>query len=122
MNTKILQIESIGQRLTIARENAKISKSQLTDKMHLSRSICGKWEKGDSNPSTAHLIKLAKVLNVSFEWLATGVENKNEKTTLTQAEKETLHNTQVAKVTEIMQKMNSKQKDSLVNFLGDMTI
>lgn len=50
MDTKILQTKTIGQRITKARENAKMSKSQITDKTHLSRSICGKWEKGDSTP------------------------------------------------------------------------
>lgn len=121
MDTKNQQEGFIGDRIQIARENTKLSRTQLSDKMCLSRSIVGKWERGISNPSTAHLIKLAKVLNVSFEWLATGVDNEDEKTALTKKEKEVLHNVQVAKVNEIMAKMSPRQKNSLVAFLGDIT-
>jgi len=122
MKTNITKTTFIGERIKISREKNHFTRAKLSDLMCLTVSIVGKWERGNSNPSTAHLVKLAKVLNVSFEWLATGVENEDNKIVLTQAEKETLHNTQVAKISELMEKMSSKQKDSLVAFLGGMTI
>ncbi|WP_201341419.1 helix-turn-helix domain-containing protein [Abyssogena phaseoliformis symbiont] len=122
MNINFTKNDFIGERIKIAREKNKLNRKNLAEIMCLSGTIVGKWERGNSNPSTAHLIKLAKVLNVSFEWLATGVENEGEKTVLTEKEKETLHNTQVTKISVLMEKMSPKQKESLVAFLGDMTI
>jgi transcriptional regulator with XRE-family HTH domain len=44
----------------------------ISRKLNLSDSVCSQWEGGKTNPSTAHLVKLAKILGVSFEWLALG--------------------------------------------------
>jgi transcriptional regulator with XRE-family HTH domain len=74
MNTNTTSNDFIGKRIAISREQMKISRFELADKMCLSRSIVGKWERGISNPSIAHLVKLASVLGVSFEWLATGLK------------------------------------------------
>lgn len=112
----------IGARVAIAREGMKISRFDLADRMHLSRSIVGKWERGISNPSTAHLVKLAKVLNVSFEWLAIGVEKQDNTSAASIKEAEGLYNTQTAQVHQLMKKMTPKQRESLVAFLSDMTI
>jgi transcriptional regulator with XRE-family HTH domain len=111
MNTKNLQQETIGKRISIARENAKLSKSQITDIMCLSRSICGKWEKGISSPSTQHLVKLAEVLQVSFDWLATGKEVEKD------LDKIVDENTQNIKITQIVKRLNKQQKSKLLGFL-----
>ncbi len=64
--------QSIGGRIKISREKLGLSQSEVSRIMCLSRAICGQWERGIANPSTAHLSRLAKVLDVSFEYLATG--------------------------------------------------
>lgn len=122
MNINITSNDFIGERIKIAREGNKLNRKNLAEIMCLSGTIVGKWERGASNPSTAHLIKLAKVLNVSFEWLATGVDITAEKPHLTKDELAIKHKTQMAQVEKIMQKMSPNQKESLVAFLGDITV
>jgi transcriptional regulator with XRE-family HTH domain len=114
MNTDIQQIAFIGLRISKARQKLHLSKVGLAEKMHLSRSIIGKWEKGISNPSTAHLIKLSKVLKVSFNWLATGTE---ENSTISSAnESETL-----LKINQLLAKTTLKQKQYICELLEDIT-
>jgi transcriptional regulator with XRE-family HTH domain len=125
MNTNTTSNDFIGKRIAISREQMKVSRFELADKMCLSRSIVGKWERGISNPSIAHLVKLASVLGVSFEWLATGVKNDDEfdlqTDNISEQEQHKQHKIKVAKVGSFMAKMTPKQQDSLVSFLGDIS-
>lgn len=111
MNTNTTKTEFIGERITKARENLRITRFEVADSMCLSKSIIGKWERGESNPSIAHLIKLAEVLGVSFEWLATGKENQ---TLDNEVLDETMQN---IKINEILSNFNKQQKHHLLNFL-----
>jgi transcriptional regulator with XRE-family HTH domain len=49
-----------------------LSQSQLAASLDVSRGACGQWEQGVSLPSVAHMSELARITEVSFEWLATG--------------------------------------------------
>ena len=125
MNTNITEIDFIGKRIALARESFGISRFELADKMCLSRSMAGKWERGLSNPSVAHLVKLSKILSVSFEWLATGVSDSTNNTynpDLAIDDETHLHNIQVVKVNKIMAKMTLKQKQSWVGFLAEISV
>jgi transcriptional regulator with XRE-family HTH domain len=125
MNTNITNAEFIGSRIKISRENNRFTRKRLAEIMCLSGTIVGKWERGDSNPSIAHLVKLASVLGVSFEWLATGVKNDDEfdlqTDNISEQEQHKQHKIKVAKVGSFMAKMTPKQQDSLVSFLGDIS-
>lgn len=63
---------SIASRITQARKTRGLSQASLAERMKISRGACGHWERGKASPSTAHLTKLSEILNVRFEWLATG--------------------------------------------------
>lgn len=63
----------IGDRIRVAREAAHLSKSELARRLGLHPSACVQWEaKGGTRPNVEHLAKVAAILNVRFEWLATG--------------------------------------------------
>jgi transcriptional regulator with XRE-family HTH domain len=112
MNTNKPQNNSIGERITKSRKILGLSSAKIANKMGLSRSMCSQWERGISNPSTAHLIKLAKVLGVSFEWLATGKES-------VKANDEMLDETmQNIKINEVLTNLSRAQKHYLLNFLS----
>ncbi|MBW5289829.1 helix-turn-helix domain-containing protein [Abyssogena phaseoliformis symbiont] len=120
MNTKKLQKIGIGERIQIARKKLGSSSAKVSAAMDLSRSMCSQWERGISNPSTAHLVKLAKVLGVSFAWLATGgseVEKVNKEKQINQEELKILKQTQLLKMTEEFNKMDLEQQEKLVDFL-----
>ncbi|MFK5894422.1 MAG: helix-turn-helix transcriptional regulator, partial [Pseudomonadota bacterium] len=63
---------NIAQRIRIARKLKGWSQAQLAEKLNLSRGSCSQWERNVTSPSVDHLSKLALLLDVHFEWLATG--------------------------------------------------
>lgn len=64
---------SIASRIRKARIAAGFSQSHLADLMHVTRSACSQWEQpGGTAPRGTRLERLATVLGVSVEWLATG--------------------------------------------------
>ena len=65
-------MKQFSDRIAFARKRMGPSQAQLASALGVSRGACGQWEQGVSTPSVAHLIELAKVTEVSFEWLATG--------------------------------------------------
>jgi transcriptional regulator with XRE-family HTH domain len=111
MDTNITNTNFIGARIRTARENKRITRKDLAEIMCLSGTIVGKWERGNSNPSTAHLIKLAEVLKVSFDWLATGKEK------VADAESIVDETTQNIQISQIVKKLNPAQKTKLLGFL-----
>ncbi len=64
---------SIATRIRKARLDAGFSQSHLADLMRVTRSACSQWEQPDGTaPRGSRLQRLATVLGVSVEWLATG--------------------------------------------------
>ena len=60
-------------RLRQAREMLGISRSELARRTGVKPSAAIQWEhENGTHPSTAHLIHIANITNVAFEWLATG--------------------------------------------------
>lgn len=65
------------ERISLARKQGGFSKSELARVLGVTPTSCNSWElppnhRNSSRPSVANLAKLASVLNVRFEWLATG--------------------------------------------------
>lgn len=63
---------SIGERIQYARSHRGYSQVQLANMIGVTRGACGQWERGISSPNIENLSRLALILNVAFEWLATG--------------------------------------------------
>ena len=57
----------LADRLQALRKKAGYSQEQLADMLGLSRQAVSKWERGDSDPSTANLLALAKLFGISAE-------------------------------------------------------
>lgn len=58
-----------GERLKIARERAGLSRKELGDAINISPNGYGLYETGKRDVSTTALIRLARTLNVSADWL-----------------------------------------------------
>lgn len=66
---------SIHVRIRQARLTAGLSQSEVARLLGVSRSACNQWESGRGPaPRRERLAKLAQLLGVSYEWLATGAE------------------------------------------------
>lgn len=64
---------STAARIRKARIDAGLSQSRLAELMSVTRSACSQWEQdGGTAPRGSRLERLATLLGVSVEWLATG--------------------------------------------------
>lgn len=61
------------ERIRLARRKAGVSQEVLAQKLGVKRSAVANWEAADgANPCGANLERLAEVLHIAYEWLATG--------------------------------------------------
>lgn len=63
---------SIGERISDLRKEKKLSQSELSQLLGVSRQAVSKWENDTTSPDTLNLIKLADALDTEIEFLATG--------------------------------------------------
>lgn len=66
----------IGRRLRTARTAAKFSQADLAEKVGTSSQALGQIENGWRAPSIPKLVELARALDVSPEWLLSGMDPK----------------------------------------------
>jgi len=60
---------NIGERITQLRKQQNFSQDELAKKAEVSRTIIGNYERNANTPSIEVLIKLAKVFNVSVDYI-----------------------------------------------------
>ena len=80
----------LNEKIIYARKKAGMSQIELADTMEVSRQSVSKWETGESNPEISKLPTLAKILNVTTDWLLSEEEveeiKSNEKSDATYPE------------------------------------
>ena len=59
----------IGEKLSKLRKENGISQEELAEKLNISRQAISKWENNESLPDTENLITIAKLFNVSIDFL-----------------------------------------------------
>lgn len=62
-------------RITQLRKSVQMSQLQLAKELHLSTSAVGMYEQGRRTPSIEILVQLAKLFNVSLDYLITGCDH-----------------------------------------------
>ena len=60
---------NIGERITQLRKQQSLSQEELAKKVGVSRTIIGNYERNANAPSVEVLVKLARVFNVSVDFL-----------------------------------------------------
>lgn len=68
----LISMESIAIRIREARKLRNYSQKQLADAVNITDSAISQYETGQTEPTIKNLSSIAVVLDVSFEWLATG--------------------------------------------------
>ena len=64
--------DNLGNRIRITRKRQKITLEEIGQKMGMSGSLVGRYERGEENPKTSTIKRFAEALNVSARWLETG--------------------------------------------------
>lgn len=60
---------TLREKLIVLRDKAGISQMALAHQLGVSRQAVTRWESGDTTPSMDNLKALAKIYNVSLDWL-----------------------------------------------------
>lgn len=60
---------NIGERITQLRKQQQLSQDELAKRASVSRTIIGNYERNTNTPSIEVLLKLAKVFDVSLDYL-----------------------------------------------------
>lgn len=68
----------LNQRLSQTRRERKLRQHQVAEHLDVSLGAVSQWEQGKTKPNMRNLVLLAKLLNVSLDWLLSGVETVKE--------------------------------------------
>ena len=76
MMEKNNKVVDFSERVKILRDSKGLSQKELADKLGMTRSLVSTYENGQKMPTYGKLIKLARVFDVSTDYLL-GVENES---------------------------------------------
>jgi uncharacterized protein YjbI with pentapeptide repeats/DNA-binding XRE family transcriptional regulator len=68
----MLDTKMIGNRITEARKNKRMSQAQLGEQLFISTQAVGKWERGESMPDILTLNRLAEIMDVDLNYFSDG--------------------------------------------------
>lgn len=68
---------NFGERLRFLREKEKMYQAELADKLGLAPSTISMYERGDRDPDTSTLSKLAEIFNVTVDYLLGRTDEPN---------------------------------------------
>ena len=77
---------TVSERIIQRAKELNIRQTDIVRALNCSKGTVNQWFKGETSPSGENLIKTAKVLGVSPEWLQTGKEPRKGMTMLSSAE------------------------------------
>lgn len=60
---------TLCEKLTQARKAAGLTQADVAARLDVSRQAVSRWEGGQSKPSTERLLELARIYDVSLDWL-----------------------------------------------------
>ena len=65
---------TFGHNLKAARKNSKISQRDFAERLQTTQQRVSEWERDKVEPSLFNIIKILKILEISFEDLTDGIE------------------------------------------------
>lgn len=67
---------TLCEKLTQARKAAGLTQADIAARLSVSRQAVSRWESGQSKPSTERLLELARIYDVSLDWLCSDVADE----------------------------------------------
>lgn len=68
----MMHMQRMGERIGILRQEKGMTQSVLAERLGITPQAISKWERGMSFPDLSRLEELAKMLEVSVDYLLTG--------------------------------------------------
>ena len=69
-------MSTFGQNLKAARKNSKISQKDFAERLQTTQQRVSEWECDKVEPSLFNILKILNVLEITFEELTEGIEEK----------------------------------------------
>lgn len=67
-------MSTFGQNLKAARKNSKINQKDFAERLQTTQQRVSEWECDKVEPSLFNILKILKVLEITFEELTDGIE------------------------------------------------
>ncbi|MCZ7646682.1 MAG: helix-turn-helix domain-containing protein [Planctomycetota bacterium] len=64
-----MNLNDLGQRIRVQREKCRLKQGDIARALGITAQAVSKWERGENAPDIAVLVDLAKLLNVTTDWL-----------------------------------------------------
>ena len=74
-----MAVTDIGKRIRLIRELAGFTQESFAEVLDVSRTAVARWESGDIEPNLNHIVEMARLFNVSTDFLL-GIEQNRENT------------------------------------------
>ena len=98
--------KEIGKRISILRQEQKITQAQLAEKIDISVKHCSEVERGLSSLSLEKLVILCPILSTDLDYLIRGIDKKNS-----------IESNIPSYVLELFNSKNSNEKELLQEYL-----
>lgn len=112
---------SFGERLKYLRERDKMYQSELAEKLNLAPSSISMYERGDRDPDTSTLSKIAEIFNVTTDYLLGRTDETNTVKEIDKKLKE--NNLHIAANSKVdlgkLAKLDDKQAKIINNLIDD---
>lgn len=76
MVSKVNEMQQVGSRLSVCRQNRNMTQEELAYKLGITPQALSKWERGMSLPDTSILPDIARILEISTDYLL-GISQQN---------------------------------------------
>ena len=108
------------ERIKRARQEREWSQAELARCMSVTQPSVAEWESGRKAPNMKNLVRLAKLLDVGFEWLSTGRGGIRPPPTLSVSEPASAYEWMLPeerRLLDLFARLQPSQREALLGFL-----
>ena len=111
------------ERIKRARQERGWSQAELARRMSVTQPSVAEWESGRKAPNMKNLVRLAKLLDVGFEWLSTGRGGIRPPPTLSVSEPASAYEWMLPEERRLLKtfaRLQPHQREALLGFLESL--
>lgn len=113
---------TLREKLIVLRDRAGLSQMALAEQLGISRQAVTRWESGDTTPSMDKLKALAKIYNVSLDWLCSDQCEVPENTAIERETQDVWEQMRNIEPTSCTEKGSGQHRKWLVVIIGTVIV